>query len=329
MKQFDFTVVGTAATVSVLRVEEMPQSGKSTPVFGNNFMEFTHGGKGFNIVAGLDKLGNRVYPVLTYCDARLRPQMHQFVENAGMPADGIKDPPEGALGTTLIIQDRNKNHMTLITGYDLRLPGSGYYGQQTMHPHFFENSKMVILTAPLAANTEPAIRAIRDSGTPLALSMCIDRNAFPPRLLWEALQISYIIFANEGEIQYIKEEYGLDHICDLFQNGKTKYIVETLGAEGSRIYEQAESGVKITRAKAVPAQVDEVETVGAGDGYICGFLHGLIRGRSVADCARLGGSVSSFVLEKEGSVSNLPTEEQLLERFAASIEWERERNEIV
>lgn len=329
MKQYDFTVVGTAATVSVLRVEEMPQSGKSTPVFGENFLEFTHGGKGFNIVAGLNKLGSSVYPVLTYCDARLKPQMHQYIQEAGMPSDGIKDPPEGALGTTLIIQDRNKNHMTLITGYDLRLPENGYYGQQIMHPHFFRNSKMVVLTAPLAANTEPAIRAIRESGTPLALSMCIDRNAFPPGLLWEALQISYIVFANEGEIQYIVQEYGLSHICDLFQNGKTRYIVETLGADGSRIYELTDTGVKITEAKAVPAQVREVETVGAGDGYICGFLYGLIWGRSVADCARLGGSVSSFVLEKEGSVSNLPTEEQLLERFAASIEWERDGNGFV
>lgn len=329
MKQYDFTVVGTAATVSVLRVDEMPQSGKSTPVFGENFMEFTHGGKGFNIVAGLNKLGQSVYPVLTYCDDRLRPQMHQFIEEAGMPTDGIKDPPVGALGTTLMIQDRNKNHMTLITGYDLRLPSSDYYGKQTMHPHFFENSKMVVLTAPLAANTMPAIEAIRQSRTPLALSMCIDRNAFPPKVLWEALKSSYIVFANEVEIAYIVQEYGLNGICDLFQNGVTKYIVETLGADGSRIYALTDNGVEITKAKAVPAQTEEVETVGAGDGYICGFLYGLNRGRSIEDCARLGGSVSSFVLEKEGSVSNLPTEEQLLERFAASIQWECDGNGFI
>lgn len=329
MKQYDFTVVGTAATVSVLRVDEMPQSGKSTPVFGENFMEFTHGGKGFNIVAGLNKLGSRIYPVLTYCDARLKPQMHQFIQDTGMPGDGIKDPPAGALGTTLIIQDRNKNHMTLITGYDLRLPDSDYYGRQAMHPHFFENSKMVILTAPLAANTEPAIQAIRASGTPLALSMCIDHNAFPPKLLWEALQSSYIIFANEVEIQYITKEFGLNHISDLLHNGKTRYIVETLGADGSRIFELSNGKVKITEARAIPAQVKEVETVGAGDGYVCGFLYGLIHGRSIADCARLGGCVSSFVLEKEGSISNLPTEEQLLERFTTSIEWERNRNGFV
>ena len=328
MKQYDFTVVGTAATVSVLHVDEMPQAGKSTPVFDENFMQFTHGGKGFNIVAGLHKLGNRVYPVLTYCDARLRPNIHAYIEETGMPADGIKDPPEGALGTTLIIQDKHKNHMTLITGYSQRLPNCNYYGRQEMLPHFFDNSKMVVLTAPLAANTEPALRAIEASGTPLALSMCIDRNAFPPSLLWKALENAFIVFANEAEVQYITKEYGLSHISDLFQNGKTRYIVETLGGDGSRVYEWTGTDVAVTAAKAVPAQTKTVETVGAGDAYICGFLHGLIRGRSIADCARLGGSVSSFVLEMEGSVSNLPTEKQLLERFAASIEWERKEHEF-
>ena len=54
---------------SVLHVDEMPQAGKSTAVYDENFMHFTNGGKGFNIVAGLHKLGNSVYPVLTYCDA--------------------------------------------------------------------------------------------------------------------------------------------------------------------------------------------------------------------------------------------------------------------
>ena len=38
MKRYDFTVVGTAATVSVLRVKQMPECGKSTPVFGGSLL---------------------------------------------------------------------------------------------------------------------------------------------------------------------------------------------------------------------------------------------------------------------------------------------------
>ena len=318
MKKYDFTVVGTAATVSVLRVDQMPQSGKSTPAFGSDFTSFSYGGKGFNIVAGLTKLGCDVYPVLTYCDERLRPELHRYLRNSGMPEDGIQDPPAGAVGTTLMIQDRKKNHMTLITGYDLRLPENGYFGTQEMKPSFFENSSMAVLTAPLPANTIPAIRAIRNSGIPMALSMCIDENAFPREALAEALENTKILFANEGEIAYLQEMFGMKSITELFENGVTRCIVETLGAAGSRVYAWLPEGVQTITAAAIPPRTREVETVGAGDGYVCGFLYGLRKGRSLADCALLGGCVSSFVLEKEGSISNLPTETQLLKRFDAA-----------
>ena len=319
MKKYDFTVVGTAATVSVLRVDRMPQSGKSTPAFGADFTSFSYGGKGFNIVAGHARLGCGVYPVLTYCDDRMRPELHRYLRSAGLPEDGIKDPPAGAVGTTLMIQDREKNHMTLITGYDLRLPENGYFGTQEMKPSFFRNSAMAVLTAPLPANTIPAIRAIRSSGIPMALSMCIDENAFPRETLAEALNNTRILFANEGEIAYIRGMFGMKSITELFENGMTRCIVETLGAAGSRVYAWSPEGIKTVTVPAVPPKTREVETVGAGDGYVCGFLYGLRKGKSMADCAMLGGCLSSFVLEKEGSVSNLPTEEQLLERFKGAI----------
>ena len=62
-----FTVVGTAATVSILHVNQMPECGKSTPVFGGSLTEYSNGGMGLNVCAGLARLGEAVYPVLTLC----------------------------------------------------------------------------------------------------------------------------------------------------------------------------------------------------------------------------------------------------------------------
>ena len=149
--------------------------------------------------------------------------------------------------------------------------------------------------------------------------MCIDENAFPRETLAEALNNTRILFANEGEIAYIRGMFGMKSITELFENGMTHCIVETLGAAGSRVYAWSPEGIKTVTVPAVPPKTREMETVGAGDGYVCGFLYGLRKGKSMADCAMLGGCLSSFVLEKEGSVSNLPTEEQLLERFQGAI----------
>ena len=315
MKRYDFTVVGTAATVSILHVNQMPECGKSTPVFGGSLTEYSNGGMGLNICAGLARLGEAVYPVLTYADHRQHDFLHAFAREYHMPENGIQDPPEKARGTTIMIQNAEKNHMTLITEYAHRLPGSTLYGVQEMKPEFFRDSRYVVLTAPMAMNTQPAIDAIRASGTPLALSMRKDPNALPHEKLAQLLELSTVIFANETETAFLCEEFGLKEIRDLFQNEKLQILVETLGAEGSRVYYRDGGQICQTQARAVRPLCAEPETVGAGDGYVCGFLYGLVHGRSVHECALLGGTLSSFVLEKEGSITNLPTEAQLLARY--------------
>lgn len=318
MKRYDFTVVGTAAAVSVLKVRNMPEQGKSTPVFGDGFLSYSNGGMGLNICAGLAKLGASLYPVLTYADERQGEFLHDFIARYHMPADGIQDPPKGAGGTTIIIQDGKKNHMTMVTNYENRMPESEYYGRQRMEPHFFADSKMVVLTAPMAMNTQTIVESIEKSGVPLAFSMRKDPWALPHEILWRILCQASILFANEGETAYLVEEFGLADICDLFSAGKMRHIVQTLGADGSNVYSKGPEEIRRIHAAAVPCETEEIETVGAGDGYVSGFLYGYIHGRSIADCAMLGSTFSSFVLEKEGSITNLPTQEQLLARYAAN-----------
>lgn len=142
-----------------------------------------------------------------------------------------------------------------------------------------------------------------------------DPNALPHEKLAQLLELSTVIFANETETAFLCEEFGLKEIRDLFQNEKLQILVETLGAEGSRVYYRDGGQICQTQARAVRPLCAEPETVGAGDGYVCGFLYGLVHGRSVHECALLGGTLSSFVLEKEGSITNLPTEAQLLARY--------------
>ena len=313
--KYDVTVVGTASTVSVLYVSNMPEVGISTPVYSDSLTNYMNGGMGLNISAGLASLGIRVYPVLTYTDCRQKDFIHDFATRYDMPQDGIMDPPESAHGTTIMIQDKNKDHMTLITEYDHRRADSTFFGVQQMKENFFSDSKYVILSVPMAMNTRGAIDAIEKSGRPLVFSMRRDPNAMPPELLKKTLFGASYLFANKDEISYICDILKLDNICQLFDNNKMRCIVQTLGVKGSRVYYRASGGMESFTVPAIPPQTAKVETVGAGDGYVSGFMYGLIRGWELDACAILGSTVSSFVLEKEGSITNLPTEERLLERF--------------
>ena len=55
-----------------------------------------------------------------------------------------------------------------------------------------------------------------------------------------------------------------------------------------------------------PFKVKVVDTTGAGDAFCAGFLFGLIKGKSLYECGRLGNFVASRCIMKMGARSGLP-----------------------
>jgi sugar/nucleoside kinase (ribokinase family) len=68
----------------------------------------------------------------------------------------------------------------------------------------------------------------------------------------------------------------------------------------------------------VPAfDVDCVDTTGAGDSFVAGFLSVLLRGGSLEEAGRLGNAVGALVVRQVGAVTGVRTLE-------ATLEWMRE-----
>jgi sugar/nucleoside kinase (ribokinase family) len=86
-------------------------------------------------------------------------------------------------------------------------------------------------------------------------------------------------------------------------------LINTRGSKGSVVY--CPDGVYEIPAVA-PAKI--VDTTGAGDAFRAGFYAGRFRGYSVRECAVLGSSAASFVIESVGSLTNIPAWDAVLER---------------
>lgn len=56
----------------------------------------------------------------------------------------------------------------------------------------------------------------------------------------------------------------------------------------------------------------EIRAIGAGDAYVAGFLYGMSQGCDPVTCAQYGSTVSSFIIEDDGSTTNAPTLQQML-----------------
>ena len=77
--------------------------------------------------------------------------------------------------------------------------------------------------------------------------------------------------------------------------GRANIAAVTRGEQGSTIL----AGDQIHQITASPVG-HVLDTTGAGDQYAAGFLFGLARGRSFADCGRLGSLAAAEVISHYG-----------------------------
>ena len=74
-----------------------------------------------------------------------------------------------------------------------------------------------------------------------------------------------------------------------------KVVVVTLGEKGSIAYD----GDKFTVCGIVPCDV--VDTMGAGDSYIAGFLYGILSKKPIEECMQMGAANSSITIGYNGA----------------------------
>ncbi|RAP52943.1 MAG: sugar kinase, partial [Methanosphaera sp. rholeuAM270] len=134
-----------------------------------------------------------------------------------------------------------------------------------------------------------------------------DLHLYSTRNLEELIQSCNILFGNEHEIE---------HICDLLEKSVEELldtvdmVVQTLGDKGSVIYARGEDPLNI---EVVPTKA--VDPTGAGDSYRAAFLSFYLRDNDLKRCGRFASTVSSYIVETQGTQTNIPTTDQALEKM--------------
>ncbi|MCQ1538892.1 carbohydrate kinase family protein [Methanocalculus taiwanensis] len=115
-----------------------------------------------------------------------------------------------------------------------------------------------------------------------------------------------ILFANRYEAEIMA---GVLKHTEEELSGRVPVAIFTQGKDGSRLYED---GV-LTVIPSVPVTL--VDPTGAGDAYRAGFLTAYQKQMPLTDCCRIGTVCSSFVIERVGCQTNLPSWDQMQERL--------------
>ncbi len=141
-----------------------------------------------------------------------------------------------------------------------------------------------------------AAAAAHITGVRFALSLSdvywVEENAAAFGALMDDVDV---LFCDEGEAKALSGEQDLDAaIKDLAF--RVDILAVTRGPQGSIV---TQNGIS-TPVPAHPAPV-VVDTTGAGDLYVAGFLYGLAHDRDPVDCARLGSLAAAEVISHFGA----------------------------
>jgi len=118
------------------------------------------------------------------------------------------------------------------------------------------------------------------------------------------IERSFVVFPNEDEVRMLTGRELKEGSEILIEKG-AGLVAAKLGEKGCYVTDGKEDYlVKSYRTKVV-------DTTGAGDAFCAGFLYGLIKGKDLYTCAKLGNVVASRCITKIGARTGLPTREDL------------------
>lgn len=256
------------------------------------------GGSAANTMAGIASLGSRPAFFGRVRDDRLGAVFTRDIEAIGV---GYRTPPARNGDPTgrcliLVTPDAERTMQTC-------LGASAQFEPEDVDDAVVRNSAIVYLEGylfdppPARAAFYKAAEAAHAAGRKVALSLsdafCVERHRAEIRDLVDG-HID-ILFANEEEIVSLYETRDFAGALDAVR-GKCAIAALTRSEKGSVVA----SGTEAFEVAAEPVAA-VVDTTGAGDLYAAGFLHGLSRGASLAECARTGGLCAAEIISHIGA----------------------------
>ncbi|WP_424533830.1 carbohydrate kinase family protein [Sphaerisporangium viridialbum] len=133
---------------------------------------------------------------------------------------------------------------------------------------------------------------------------------------WDGVNSYHADFAYSSDVVFLSVAKLPDPASvmrDILSRGRASLVVCTAGASGAYLLGDASGEVEHFPAAPLPGPV--VDSNGAGDAFVSGFLYGRLRGLPPGECVRLGAVAGAHACTAEGTHESPIDEETLLKRL--------------
>lgn len=308
IKDLDFTAIGYPSMDTLIECEGEVSIGRTSIIKKYND-ECFYGGCNVNISCFCGNMGMKTAVMMKTGRNFERSGFRNFLEKSGVDISGVKVIDDDYTSCSFLVSNGNGDHITLF------YPGA--MGEQygyTVDENIIKRSRLGIITVGnYTYNREFMKKCIRND-VPLLLGMKWDITAFPEDFIGELFRCCRIVVMNEYEKEQLEKTLKLSKITDCFNSSAAELLVVTKGRDGSDIYVKDGKGFNVISIP-IADMGKPVDTAGVGDAYIAGFVKAYLDGRDIITCGRLGTITSSFIVEKQGCLTNMKTFEEVKARY--------------
>lgn len=170
------------------------------------------------------------------------------------------------------------------------------------------------ITPVLGKECEGLVRYLaelaRRKGTPVSFDPNIRRRLWKDRdyrpLIRELVMNAQIVLMGLPEAELLFGTSDRERIRDkLFGSGSAGYLALKEGERGAWVADER------TALQIPPYPCRPVDAVGAGDAFNAGFLCGVLEGRTLEECGRMGGIAGALATETCGDYEGYPDREKM------------------
>jgi ribokinase len=282
-----------------------------------NESKLSPGGSAANTIYGLAKLGvSTGFLGVVGDDAEGKMLLKDF-RTAGVDVSQIKIKHKAKTGSALCLSDKEDKRSlyvspganNLLTMDDLDLD----YVNQTeiLHVSSFVDDRQFKVLLELIDNLDTSVKL---SFSPGALYASKGLKALTP-----ILARTSVLFVNQSELQQLTGEDVTAGAESCLKQG-CHIVVVTLGKGASHKTFTATSYIRDAKNEYMVESsnksiIPTADTTGAGDAFATGFLYGLLNGKGLEECGRLGDIVAKFSVSRIGAREGLPTLSELAQRY--------------
>ena len=280
------------------------------------------GGSAANTIYGLAKLGVDTGFIGAIGDDAEGKMMPRDFDKVGVDTTHISVKHGAKTGSVLCLSDKlGRRSLYVVPGANNRLTIDDvdltYINQaRILHLSSFAGDKQFKVLPELMDRLDLQVKLSFAPGTLYA--------AKGLKALTPILARTHLLFINQDEIRQLTGQDIIPGAETCLKQG-CHIVVVTLGkgmalemSEGTKAnvigyIREAEHEYAVEDSRR--SIVREVDTTGAGDAFAAGFLYGILSGKGLTECGRLGGTLARFAINQIGARQGLPTPTQLSQHY--------------